>query len=93
MEEVPVDDDDLVLAPAASLLSAAIDGLGPALLACWLVDPEIAAGRLINVFPNYAVTPTTFDTAAWLVYPSRTYLPNKVRLMIDFLRSRIAASG
>jgi DNA-binding transcriptional LysR family regulator len=92
LEEVPVD-GDLILAPAGSLLSAAIDGLGPALLACWLVDHEIAAGRLVNVFPEYAITATTFDTAAWLVYPSRTYLPNKVRVMIDFLRSRIAAAG
>jgi DNA-binding transcriptional LysR family regulator len=91
LEEVPVD-GDLVLAPAGSLLSAAVDGLGPALLACWLVDPEIAIGRLVNVFPDYAVTATTFDTAAWLVYPSRTYLPNKVRVMIDFLRSRIAVT-
>jgi DNA-binding transcriptional LysR family regulator len=92
LEEVPVD-GDLVLAPAGSLLSAAIDGLGPALLPSWLVDPEIAAGGLLDVFPNDAATATTFDTAAWLVYPSRSYLPNKVRVMIDFLRSRIAAGG
>jgi DNA-binding transcriptional LysR family regulator len=92
LEEVPVD-GDLVLAPAGSLLSAAIDGLGPALLASWMVDPEIAAGRLVDVFPHYAATATTFDTAAWFLYPSRAYLPNKVRVMIDFLRSRIAAAG
>jgi DNA-binding transcriptional LysR family regulator len=89
-EEVPVD-GDLLLAPSGSLLDATIAGLGPALLPCWLVDPGIAAGRLVNVFPRYAVTATTFDTAAWFVYPSRSYLPNKVRVMIDFLRSRIAA--
>jgi DNA-binding transcriptional LysR family regulator len=90
-QEVPVD-GDLVLAPGGSLLGAALAGLGPALLPCWLAGPEIAAGRLVNIFPAYAVTATTFDTAAWLVYPSRAYLPNKVRVMIDFLRSRIAAN-
>src|ERR1700694_5623196 len=87
--EVPVD-GDLILAPAGSLLSAALAGLGPALLPCWLVDPEISAGRLVNIFPHHAVTATTFDTAAWIIYPTRTYLPTKVRVMIDFLRSRIA---
>jgi DNA-binding transcriptional LysR family regulator len=92
LEEVPVN-GDLILAPAGSLLSAAIAGLGPALLPSWLVDLEIAAGRLVNLFPGYAVTATTFGTAAWLIYPSRTYLPNKVRVTIDFLRSRIAAAG
>jgi len=33
---------------------------------------------------------TTFDTAAWLVYPSRAFVPRKVRAMVDFLRVRLA---
>jgi DNA-binding transcriptional LysR family regulator len=88
LEEVPVD-GDLILAPAGSLLSAALAGLGPAMLPCWLVDPKISAGRLVNIFPHHAVTATTFDTAAWIIYPTKTYLPTKVRVMIDFLRSKI----
>lgn len=80
---------DITLSPASALRTAAVEGLGPALLPDWLVDADIAAGRLINVFPNHDVTATTFDTAAWLIYPSRVYLPNKVRVMIDFLRSSI----
>jgi DNA-binding transcriptional LysR family regulator len=90
-EEVPVD-GDLILSPAGSLLSAAIMGLGPALLPRWLVDQEIRAGRLADVFPNHAVTATTFDAAAWIVYPSKSYLPTKVRVMIDFLRQRMSPS-
>jgi len=89
LEEVPVA-GDLVLSPAGSLLSAAIAGLGPSLLPCWLVDPEIVAGRLVDIFPDHSVTATTFDSAAWIVYPSRSHLPSKVRVMIDFLRPRIA---
>ena len=87
----PVDiDGDYVLAPAGSLRDAAVTGLGPALLADWLVDGDIAAGRLIDVFPRHNVTATTFDTAAWLVYPSRSYLPAKVRAMIDFLKDHVS---
>jgi DNA-binding transcriptional LysR family regulator len=88
-ETVPIA-GDITLAPAGSLLTAALGGLGPALLPNWLVDDAIASGSLVNVFPHHAATATTFDTAAWLVYPSRAYLPNKVRAMADFLREKLA---
>ncbi|PPD28497.1 MAG: LysR family transcriptional regulator [Hyphomicrobium sp.] len=88
--EVPIA-GDITLAPAGALLEAAITGLGPVMLPDWLVDADIAAGRLRNVFPRHDVTATTFETAAWLVYPSRAYLPNKVRVMIDFLKFHLAS--
>jgi DNA-binding transcriptional LysR family regulator len=84
---VPID-GDVTLAPAGALRDAAIYGLGPALLPNWLVDEDIGGGRLIDCFPKYRASATTFTTAAWLVYPSRSYLPNKVRVMIDFLREQ-----
>lgn len=87
-------DGDVVLAPAGATRDAAIAGIGPALLPHWLADPAIRAGQLVDLFPAYAVTATTFDTGAWLVYPSRAYLPNKVRVAIDFLREHLGkASG
>jgi DNA-binding transcriptional LysR family regulator len=81
---------DITLSPAGSLLAAALAGLGPALLPDWLVDDAIAAGSLVRLLPDHAVTATTFDTGAWLVYPSRAYLPSKVRVMADFLREKLA---
>ena len=63
--------------------------MGPTLLANWLIDDDIAQGRLVDPFPNYQVTATNFETAVWLLYPSRTYLPNKVRVMIDFLKENL----
>jgi DNA-binding transcriptional LysR family regulator len=88
-ESVPIA-GDFTIAPAGSLLTAALIGLGPALLPDWLVDDAIAAGALVNVFPTHRATATTFDTAAWLVYPSRAYLPNKVRVIADFLREKMS---
>ena len=78
----------VTLSPAGSLRLAALNGLGPALLPNWLVDEDVARGDLVNLFPAWRVTATTFNTAAWLVYPSRSYLPNKVRVTIDFLREK-----
>ena len=74
---------------AISQRSAVLGGTGPALLVDWLIDSDIAAGRLIDLFSGHAVTATTFDTAAWLIYPIRAYLPLKVRSTIDFLRTHV----
>lgn len=79
----------LVASSALALHRAALDGLGPVLLGHWLVDQDIAAGRLIDLFPDHEVTASSFDSAAWLLYPSRAYLPRRVRAVADFLKSRI----
>ncbi len=88
VSEVPVN-GDFFISPAIGLLDAALAAMGPALLPHWLVAEDLSAGRLIDVFPAYAVTATTFDTAAWLLYPSRSFLPGKVRAMIDFLQEHV----
>ncbi len=88
--EVPVRGDVVISSPLA-IRSAARAGLGPALLANWLVDEDIAAGRFIDLFPDYDAAATSFDTAAWILYPSRSFLPHKVRSVIDFLKSELRA--
>jgi DNA-binding transcriptional LysR family regulator len=66
--------------------------MGLALLPNWLIDSDLQAGTLINVFPDHQVTATDFNTAAWLIYPSRTYIPLKVQVLIDFLKKSILSS-
>jgi len=92
-EEVVAVDGDLAISSALSLRSAALGGAGPALLADWLIRDDLRDGRLVDVFPDHDVTATTFDTAAWLVYPSRAHLPQKVRVMIDFLQQQLKRSN
>ena len=81
---------EVVISNALALRTCALAGMGPALLANWLIGEDLAAGKLVNPFPNHHVTATDFDTAAWLLYPSRSFLPNKVRVMIDFLKQQFA---
>jgi len=83
--EVPVQ-GRIVISNALALHRCARDGLGPALLADWLVDDDLASGNLVDLFPEFRVTATDFETAVWLLYPSRAYLPLKTRAFIDFLR-------
>jgi DNA-binding transcriptional LysR family regulator len=89
VETVPVR-GAVTLSPAGALRDAAIAGLGPALLPDWLVDDDIAAGALVEPLAAWRATATSFDTAAWLVYPSRAFLPAKVRAMIEVLREGLA---
>ncbi|MEM9536783.1 MAG: LysR family transcriptional regulator [Cyanobacteria bacterium P01_E01_bin.45] len=84
-QEIGVD-GDIVVSSALALRECALAGLGPALLADWAIGDDLAAGRLRDVFPTYDVTATEFRTAAWMVYPSRSFLPQKVRIMMEFLQ-------
>ncbi len=79
----------LVIGNAMCLRQAARDGLGPALLADWLIADDLNAGRLVALLDDYDVTATSFETAVWALYPSRDHLPRKVRATIDFLRSEL----
>ncbi len=88
VQVVPIHGDVTILSTLA-LRACALMGMGPALLPNWLVDEDIATGRLVDLYPDYRVAATDFDTATWLLYPSRTYLPNKVRVMIDFLKQQL----
>jgi len=76
------------ISSALALKEAALSGMGPSLLADWLVRDDIAQGNLVSILNQYEVTAQDFDTAAWLLYPSRSFLPNKTRVMIDFLKTK-----
>ena len=71
---------------ALVLREYALGGLGPALLADWMVDDDLASGSLVNLFPNHAVRRANAPSTAWAIYPSRAYVPAKVRVFIEFLR-------
>ena len=88
--EVPVG-GRTIISNAIALQQCAIAGMGLALLPHWLIDTDLRAGTLVKVFSDYDVTATDFNTAAWLVYPSRAYVPRKVRVFIDFLKQSMAS--
>jgi DNA-binding transcriptional LysR family regulator len=88
VEEVDVD-GWLVVSNSLTLHRAALDGHGPALLPDWLVREDLAAGRLVDLFPGHEATPTHFDNTLWLLYPSRDYVPKRVRAFIDFMKQHI----
>jgi len=78
----------LIVSNSLALQRAALEGLGPALLPDWLVAPDLAAGRLVDLFPDHEATPTDFDNAIWLLYTSRVYVPRRVRAFVEFMKQR-----
>ncbi len=61
---------------------AVISGFGIALRSTWDVGPELKAGALVQVLPELEGSKDVMLSA---VYPSREFLPAKVRLFIDYL--------
>lgn len=61
---------------------AAIAGIGIALRSTWDVGEELRTGRLVRVLPEVEGSHNITVSA---VYPSRHFLPSKVRVFIDYL--------
>jgi DNA-binding transcriptional LysR family regulator len=69
--------------------AAAMEGLGIARLATFLVEKDIESGTLIPILPEMILDD---HRAIYAVYPHREYLPVKVRVFIDELESVISSS-
>jgi len=66
-------------------LHAVRAGMGFAFLPEWLVDDDLAAGRLERLVPAYGAQPSTL----FAVYTSRQYMAPKLRSFIDFFSTRL----
>lgn len=69
------------------LRDAAVAGLGVAFCAVLVAGPEVAAGRLVRLFPAFGAP----ELPVHAVFPSQRFLAPKVRACIDFLSARLAA--
>lgn len=64
---------------------AALAGGGLAVLSHILADPDVEAGRLIRLMPEFPPTRLPIN----VVYPSRRNIPLRVRTVLDFLVSAV----
>ena len=68
-------------------LHAVRAGMGIGLLPAWLVDEDIASGRLERVLPQWSALTVTL----YAIYTSRRYLAPKVRSFIDWLSGELGS--
>jgi len=63
--------------------------MGLSLLADWMVEGDIADGRLANVLPSWTASGVqdNQDSGLWVVMPSRQFVPAKTRAFIEFLQN------
>ncbi|MGE0255357.1 MAG: LysR family transcriptional regulator [Alphaproteobacteria bacterium] len=66
----------------------ALAGMGVSLQSRWTGGRELRTGELVDLFPDFEATASSFDNAMWVIYPSRAYLPLKVRAFVDFLKDK-----
>lgn len=67
-----------------AIVNAAIEGLGIALQPTFLVYEAVKTKKLVRLLADWE----TNELSVYAVYPSRRFLPPKVRLFIDFLAAR-----
>ncbi|WP_180901049.1 LysR family transcriptional regulator [Martelella soudanensis] len=72
----------LVTNSSEVIREAVLAGMGIALRSTWDIGPELSAGELVQVLPEYK---SPDNVGLFAVYASRNFLPTKVRLFIDFL--------
>ena len=71
------------------LVQTAVDGVGVGLLPYWLAADALTSGALVSVLSDYEVTATDFDADLHLIYPSRRFVPAKVRVLLAFLEEHL----
>lgn len=76
----------LVISNAQALKQCALADMGITLLPRWVVHRELAGGALVDLFPGLAAGAAEFEVPVWLIYPSRSQLPRKVRVFVDYVR-------
>ncbi len=68
---------------------ATLAGAGIGLLASYMVEDDLAQGRLVRVLADYR----SAELPVSAVYPHRLYLAAKVQRFVDFLAARVARYG
>ncbi|RCS22169.1 LysR family transcriptional regulator [Phyllobacterium salinisoli] len=71
-----------------ALHHAALAGQGIAILAGFIADADIKAGRLVLVMEGYRPAPSTVS----IIYPRASILPRKVRAFIDFMSTEFSGT-
>ena len=65
-----------------ALRSAAVLGLGACVASAWLLQDDLAQGKLVQLLPEWRASPLP----VYLVYPYARFYPAKLRRFIDTMR-------
>ncbi len=69
-----------------ALRTAAVTGVGAAIVSAWVVADDLAQGRLVHLAPQWRAAPLP----VWLVYPKARFYPARLRRFLDVIRAHAA---
>jgi DNA-binding transcriptional LysR family regulator len=72
------------------LKQLAVMGHGIALLDDYTVAREVESGRLVRLLRNYRITNSTFDEGIYATFLQASYLPEKIRVFLDFMTANVS---
>lgn len=89
--------ETIVMKPSSAILTnsnevireGVLAGIGIGLRSTWDVGPELSSGALQVVMPQYSASRRV---GLFSVYPTRRFLPVKVRVFIDYMASLYGSS-
>lgn len=72
----------------AEMMAAAIaTGVGIGLVPYFTADDYLAEGKLVRLLPDFTTQP---DRHVYALYPNRSFLPQRTRVLLDFLSDHFA---
>ncbi|RYZ40134.1 MAG: LysR family transcriptional regulator [Myxococcaceae bacterium] len=71
-----------------ALRSAAVQGLGVCVGSAWVLQEDIARGRLVHLVPNWRAAPLPLS----LLYPAARFQPARLRRFVEVMREKIPAA-
>ncbi|AZD84393.1 Transcriptional regulator, LysR family [Pseudomonas chlororaphis subsp. aureofaciens] len=66
---------------STAIRAMTLSSLGVSVLPGWVVEDDLASGRLVRLLPDYALPSQSVN----VVFPNSSHLPHKSRAFIDFL--------
>ena len=71
------------------LCELAVTGHGIALLDDYTVAEELKSTRLVRLLPGFRVTNSTFDEGIYATFLQSSYLPEKIRVFVDYMAENV----
>jgi DNA-binding transcriptional LysR family regulator len=71
------------------LCDLALKGHGIALLDDYTVANELKSGKLVRLMSSYRVTNSTFDEGIYVAFLQSSYLPEKIRVFVDYMAENV----
>jgi len=64
-----------------------VKGAGIVLQPTFLIDQELASGKLVEILPQFR----SAELGIYAVYPSRKFVQPKVKALVEFLTQKLAS--